>query len=104
MRMQGPKELLEAGVRAQRSGRLHEAAQLYDQVLTFDAGNASALASLGLIAAEMKQFDRAEGLLRRALARTPDRADAHANLAGVLHDAHKFAEAIECCERGLRLA
>ncbi len=104
MVMQSPKALLEAGARAQRSGRLHDAAQLFDQVLAFDADNAAALASLGLIAAEMKQFDRAETLLRRALARTPGRADAHANLAGVLHDAHRFAEAIDCCERGLRLA
>jgi tetratricopeptide (TPR) repeat protein len=104
MRVQGSKELLDAGLRAHKSGRLQEAAQLYDQVLTFDADNAGALTSLGMLLAEMKQFERAESLLRRALGRTPDRADAYANLAGVLHDAHKFAAAIDCCERGLKLA
>lgn len=54
MRVQGPKELLDAGLRAHQSGRLQEAAQLYDQVLTFDADNAGALASLGMLLAEMK--------------------------------------------------
>ena len=102
--MHGPKELLNAAQRAQKAGRLQEAAQLYGQVLTFDAENVGALVNLGVLLAEMRQAERGEALLRRAVARAPNNAEVCAGLSAVLHDQNKFDEAIEWCERGLKLA
>jgi Tfp pilus assembly protein PilF len=104
MQVQGPKELLNTALRAQKAGRLQEAAQLYGQVLTFDAENVGALVNLGVLLAEMRQAERGEALLRRAVARAPNSADACAGLGAVLHDQNKFDEAIEWCERGLKVA
>ena len=98
------KDLLEAAVRAHRSGRFDAAASHYRQVLGFDAGNPTALANLGLLLGEMRQYERAEELLRRVTREAPAHVDGHANLAAILHDQNRFDEAIGACERGLAIA
>jgi tetratricopeptide (TPR) repeat protein len=97
-------EMLDAGLRAHRAGRLHEAAQFYEAALRHHAGSVAALTNLGLLRADLKEYDRAEELLRRALAAAPRSVDAHGSLAAVLHDARRFDEAIDICEAGLKLA
>jgi pentatricopeptide repeat protein len=96
--------MLDAGMRAHQAGRLREAAQCYESALRYDAGSVAAMSSLGLVLGEMREYARAETLLREAVARAPRSAEAHANLAAVLHDVSRFDEAIDLCEAGLGLA
>lgn len=98
------KDMLEAGARAHRAGRLDEAAELYRRVLTYDAGNRAALANLGLLLGEMREYAPAEALLRRLTREQPGHVEGHASLAAILHDQNRFDEAIAACERGLALA
>ncbi len=100
----GLNELFEAGIRAHKSGRLQEAVRLYEHILNYDANNLGALNNLGLLCAEMKDLERSEELLKRAIGCAPGDVNAYSTLGAVLNAQRKFDEAIACCERGLRLA
>jgi tetratricopeptide (TPR) repeat protein len=104
MATQGLKELFDAALRAHQSGRLQEAAKLYEHVLNYDRGNLNALSNLGLVLGEMNQNGRAEELLRQAIAQAPGYLNAHINLSVVLHAQQKFEEAIVCCEAALKIS
>ncbi len=101
---QGLKQVVAGAMRAHKAGRLQEAAQAYEQVLSRDGGNVVALSNLGLLLGETRKYAQGEPLLRRALSLAPGYADGYANLGAVLHDQNRFDEAIACCERGLKLA
>ncbi len=64
-----------------RAGRLREAEQLYRDVLRRDTGNPVALQLLGVLAGQTGRFDDAAGYFAKALARAPDNAELHYNLA-----------------------
>jgi pentatricopeptide repeat protein len=96
--------MLEAALRAQKAGRLREAARHYETVLRYDPRSVTALSNLGIVLGEMRDYGRAEDLLRQAVAIAPRSAETHASLAAVLHDMHRFDAAIAACETGLKLA
>ncbi len=102
--LQALNQLFEAGIRAQQSGQLQEAARLNQQVLAYDANNLGALANLGLLLGEVREYGPAEELLRKAMAIAPKYAPAYINLSLVLHDERKFDESIAVCEAGLKVA
>lgn len=104
MTVQSLQGLIEAGLRAHRSGQFDKAVQIYRDVLAQDHDNPAALGNLGLLLGEIRQFERAEELLRRLVGQAPGYVDGYANLAAILHDQDKFDEAIACCERGLKLS
>lgn len=91
-------------MRAHQAGRLQEAAQRYQDVLKHDANDVVALSNFGLLLGELRNYEQAEKLLRRALNQAPRYVDVYANLGAVLHDQNRFDEAIAWCERGLKLS
>jgi tetratricopeptide (TPR) repeat protein len=102
--MPSTAELFDAALRAQQSGRVQDAVQLYRRILDFDAENLGALGNLGVLLGQMREYAQAEPLLRRVMSRAPDDAKAYISLGTVLHGQRKFDEAIRYCEAGLRLA
>ena len=96
-------ELLDTGLRAQNSGRMDEAARIFQQVLAADPRNVRALNTYGLFLEKTKEQSKAEEFLRRAIQYAPHVLDSYVNLGFVLHSAKKFDSAIDCCQLGLKL-
>ena len=97
-------QLLAAGVQAHNAGLIGEAARCYQQVLSASPKSVAALTGFGLLLGQMKEYERAEEMLRTAIrlsARTPD---AYANLALLLHEQARYEEAVSLCEKALKHA
>jgi len=71
--------------------------------LRVDPNNVDALRLLAGIVANRHDIDEAEPLLRKAIASAPDFYLALLDLGGILHEQHRYAEAIECFERAVEL-
>jgi tetratricopeptide (TPR) repeat protein len=86
-----------------QSGRIEEAARLYQEVLREEPGNAVATHYLGMAA--WSRGDRAEGerLMRAALERDASVPDFHNNLALLLRDTRRLDEAIAGFRRALEI-
>jgi predicted O-linked N-acetylglucosamine transferase (SPINDLY family) len=84
-----------------RAGRFQQAAQLCARIVRADAGHASALHLLGLIAARTGRDDLAVHYLDAAVRLRPDFADAHNVLGIVLVRQRKPAEAVASFRRAL---
>ncbi|HEX4026663.1 MAG TPA: tetratricopeptide repeat protein [Rhizomicrobium sp.] len=94
--------------RAQRKlGQQHEALNTYRKLLRVQPSNVDGYIALGSVLAEMGQFAEAEAPLRRALQHTQDAkvlAAIHNNLAIVLSNQSRHAEALESLDRTQSLA
>ncbi len=74
-------------------GRRDEARQVYDQVLSQAPDHADALHLLGLLEAQLDNFERAHALIWRAITVNPGEAMFHNNLGNVCLERGQFAEA-----------
>jgi tetratricopeptide (TPR) repeat protein len=88
------RQLLDAGAAHLRAGRLREAADLYQQVLTREPNNAEALANLGSVALQANRPDQAAELLTRAAQLRPDVAEVRYPLAAALRAMGRWPEAL----------
>ena len=87
-----------------KAGRNDEAARLYRELLQQSPNNVDAMRLLaGILAGKSSTVEEAEALLRKATALAPDYALAFLDLGGMLHDQHRYAEAMECLQRAGRL-
>lgn len=87
------RKLFEQGMNSSRKGRHEEAAKFYAQSVSFAPDYAEAWNNLGGEYRTLKQWDKAEQALRRALALDPGRANAHLNLALLFLERGKVSEA-----------
>ena len=83
-------------LRHHQAGRSAEAAQLYRQVLAADPNHADSLHLLGMISAQMGQYDLAIDLIRRAIAVDAKVAYYHCNLGAALRAQGYTDEAVAC--------
>ena len=95
--------LLNRALELHRAGRLDDAAAIYQQLLTDNAGDADAAHLLGLVCLRNNDFDSAIRLIRGAVEHDPDNPIYHANLGNVLKDAGQLADAIAAYRRALAL-
>ena len=86
-----------------REGRLQQADALCRQVLVCEPANFNALQLLGLSALQRQDYPSAVDWLTGALAVNRDSAAVHSNLAVAWLALRKPREALECCDRALRL-
>jgi Flp pilus assembly protein TadD len=95
--------MLLAAVQHHQAGRLHEAEQIYRQILAIDAGNADTLHLLGMIAYQAGRHEFAAEMIRKAIAINPGQAFFHSNLGNVLQSQGQLVEAVACYQRALAL-
>jgi tetratricopeptide (TPR) repeat protein len=86
-----------------RSGQPSRAESLYRQVLHMDGSHVLANNLLGLLCLQTKRFDEAANYIERALAETPDDAQAHSNLGLALKDLNRPEEAAKHFHESLKL-
>ena len=94
---------IQEAIALHRSGRLHEAAQAYSEILAGDPGHFDALHLLGLV--KHQQGDPIEGLRWVAAALKIDSAsaDALSSYGLMLGILRRHQEAVECFEKTLLL-
>ncbi len=90
---------LQRAMEHHQAGRLQEAELLYKQILTDDPNQVDALHRLGLLAFQVKRYDAAALLLRKATAYAPQNAAIHAELAEVYRRLDRLDEAEAFCRR-----
>ncbi len=95
--------LLVRAVTLHQSGRVTEAAPLYEQVLRRNAQQSDALHLLGLIKGQSGDSAGGIALVRRAIAADGRQPSFHASLAGLLEAAGRWAEAAEAHAAAARL-
>lgn len=96
-------DMMRRGADLHRQGRLDEARAVYDQVLAREPDQFDATHLSGLTWLQDGAPDKAEPLLRKAVALRPDIADVQLNLGKALGVLGRFDEAIACCNEALRL-
>jgi Tfp pilus assembly protein PilF len=90
-------------VAAQRSGDAAGARAAYERVLALAPGDVDALNNLGVLFTSLRQFDRAETVLRRAVSIAPSYSGAWANLGTVLRERGRSDDAIAAFQHALSL-
>ena len=102
-----PKETMDAMIgqayKVHQSGQTVRAESLYRQVLHLDANNVVANNLFGLLCLQTKRFDEAAYHIEKALAESPDDAQAHSNLAIALKDLGRPQEAERHFHESLKL-
>jgi Flp pilus assembly protein TadD len=84
-------------------GACAEAMQCYQELLSLDPGNATALTALGAACARLGRYGEAEHHLRRAIGISPSSPAAYFNLAGVLQSTGRYRESEMPLRRALKL-
>jgi tetratricopeptide (TPR) repeat protein len=97
------EEALTAAVQLHQSGRLDQAKQLYQQILSQDPQQPDALHLLGLVALQQGSAPQGIELINRAIARRPGVAAYHVNLAEGYLSLGQLDRAAGCCRMALRL-
>lgn len=97
------ERLLREASAAHQRGDYDAALALYEQVLTLQPGNFSALHSMGVLVAQKGDFGRASDLIRQATECNPLHAEAWSNLGFVLREFGQPARALECYDRAIAL-
>jgi predicted O-linked N-acetylglucosamine transferase (SPINDLY family) len=85
------------------AGRLSEAENLYQSILSVEPRHPVALHLLGLISHRMRRYGQAVELIQRALAIAPNWPEALFNLAIVLKDAGRIDESIAAAQQAILL-
>jgi Flp pilus assembly protein TadD len=96
-------KIFEMAVEHQRSGRIHQAVDLYRQILMKNPDDVDALHHLGLASHELGRSEEAIEYLRRAVRLDPGFAEARNSLGFVMAKAGKLDDAAECYRRALEL-
>ena len=84
------QQALDLAVQHHTAGRLSDAESIYQQILRSDPNQPIVLHLLGVIAQQMRKNDVAVDLITQALAIKPDYAEAHYNLARIIHGGRRF--------------
>jgi FkbM family methyltransferase len=97
------EDTLGRALKFHRSGDLHQADLLYQQVLQHDPHNADALHLRGLVLQQRGEHDAAIECIRQAVRLHPHSTIYLSNLAAAYHAAARYEEAAGCCRRALQI-
>jgi protein O-GlcNAc transferase len=88
------EKLFQSALKRHKAGQLHDASQIYTQVLADDPAHRDSLHLLGCIHLARNELDAAIALIGQAAAMEPPQAAMAFNLARALEEAQRFDEAI----------
>lgn len=97
------EQLLTQAIQAHQQRQLDVARRLYQQVLSEDPEQLSALNNLGAILMDQGRLDEAERLLQRAVTLAPGYANAYNHLGMVFERRRAWDEAAACFQQALEL-
>lgn len=97
------RAFLKLAMEHHQNGRLADAERMYRQVLRWQPNNADAYHLLGLLAAQLDEFDEALALFARAIELDPRTPELHANRGNVLRIKSRLDEAEAAFTRALSL-
>ena len=97
------QQTFELAIQHHQAGRLHEAEQLYRQILTQEPKHIHAMHHLGMLAHQAGRNDIAVDLLRRVLTLAPNWPEAHYNFGIALNDVGQLDEAIVAYRQAIML-
>jgi predicted O-linked N-acetylglucosamine transferase (SPINDLY family) len=98
-----PPQLLDQAIRNYQAGRLDDAAQLCDHLLTLDPANVDAILLKGMIRAASGALDDAVASFTQAASLRPDRPDIQYNLAKALRESGRLDDSIAAYRRAIAL-
>lgn len=90
-------------LKAHRDGDFFKAQTLYQKVLEQNPQHVESMHQLGLLAAQLNQFDTAIAWLKQALAITPDDPVIHNNLGNAYKVSGQWSDAIDHFQQALKL-
>ena len=93
---------LNSAIKAHASGSLDEARYFYKKTLIEDPQNSTALGWLGSIEAQLKNYDVAEDLLKKALAKEKNNHHFLLNYANLLSEKRQFHDAVTLYQKAIR--
>jgi protein O-GlcNAc transferase len=96
-------DLFSQAVGFHQAGRLDEAEQLYNRVLSADKRNFDVLHLLGMLEAQRGNLDKAQQLLSNALKLKPNSAEVLINLGNVLKLQDRLDDALEAYAKALKI-
>ncbi len=84
-------------------GQLHQAREIYEEVLRAQPGNLHVISTLAILAGQSQDFERAVRLFDRVLALDPHNAAAHCNRGLALHELGLWEAALSSFDRAIAL-
>jgi predicted TPR repeat methyltransferase len=96
-------EAIELAIQLQRQGDLEPAEMIHGEIRRVDPDNARATHYRGVLLHQLGRHDEGIAQMEHSLAREPDRADWHNNLAIALQSCSRFEDAIREYERAIAL-
>jgi protein O-GlcNAc transferase len=97
------QQAFDLALQLHKAGRLHEAENLYRQILAREPAHFGALRLLGVLANQAGHRDIAVDLLRRAIVLDPNSPDAHSDLGNALKSRGQLDDAIAAHRRAIAL-
>jgi len=91
------------GLELKRQGKLQEAFDHFVKANELHPADISALINIGVIYGQQNMLEQSEAMLREAIRRRPNKADAHWNLAMCLYQQERFKEAEQEVEATLKI-
>jgi tetratricopeptide (TPR) repeat protein len=85
------------------AGRLHSAQDLYGKILSIEPDNADALHLSGLIAFQLRNFEKAEELIQKAIWQKPDFPNFYQSIGTVYKHQGELDKALASCKRSYAL-
>jgi protein O-GlcNAc transferase len=98
-----PLQIFQQAVFLHDHGRIREAEQLYQKLLTVDERHFGALCRLGVLRLQQRRFEDAERLFRRAVRVDRRSADAHQFLGFALTGLERLQDAVRSYEKAIAL-
>ncbi len=95
---------LSEAITMHQGGQLISAAQLYQEILSREEGNADALHLLGVLHFQQGEHLRAVEEIGRVIVARANVPAFHSNLAEAYRAQGKYERAVGCCRRALRLS
>jgi tetratricopeptide (TPR) repeat protein len=92
---------LQTAIQDHESGRLSEAIQTYERLVSQNPGNPVVWNLLGVAAHQQGDHQRALECVDRAIALHPREASFHANMGEILRALGRYERAASCCQRAL---